>query len=412
MNSDSNQPALEKGQFLGQRYQIKKRLGSGGMATVYLAHDNHLDAPVALKVPDRKLLEDSEFLDRFLRETRSLVSLRHPNVLKILDFGEHEGIPFAVMDYLSGGCVNDQRFRDKAGTFIPVLPGFFDKWLNRVADALDFIHRKGYVHRDIKPANILFDEDGNAFLSDFGIIKVLEAANPDLQITETGTLIGTPGYMAPEISLGQRFDGRSDQFSLAVLIYELLVGTRPFVGKTPAAIVMKQSQGKIHRLEQFQQRWEASVTQVLLRALSSDPSRRFESCSAFERAINAAFAKTSHQRIDQHVVSKCPNCSASIAILPEWVGKIARCNKCSNRIKIQPTGAVSPVTADLFQATTIATPPPETKQRPQPPDEDLRCPSCKSLLRIPTKLHGKHVMCTGCQAILRVAADGSNCELN
>lgn len=411
MNSDSNHPPIARGQFLGQRYQIKKHLGSGGMATVYLAHDNHLDAPVAVKVPDRSLLEDSEFLDRFLQETRSLVSLRHPNVLKILDFGEHEGIPFAVMDYLSGGCVNDQRFRDKEGKFIPVLPGFFDKWLNRVADALDFIHRKGYVHRDIKPANILFDEDGNAFLSDFGIIKVVEATNSDLQITETGTLIGTPGYMAPEISLGQSFDGRSDQFSLAVLVYELLVGVRPFVGRTPAAIVMKQSQGSIHKLDHLQQRWQGSVTNVLLRALSSDQNRRFESCLAFERAIATAFAETRHLQIDNHVVSKCPNCSASIAILPEWVGKIARCNKCSNRIKIQPTGAVLPVTKGLLGATVVATPPSQETAVVQQESAELRCPSCKALLRVPEDLRGKHVMCMGCQSTLRVSSDGTHCDL-
>jgi serine/threonine protein kinase len=415
MTSESNHHPIadrriSRGQTIAERYQIKKRLATGGMATVYLAHDNHLDASVAVKVPDRSLLENKEFRDRFLQETRSLVNLRHPNVLTIIDFGEHDGTPYAVMDYLSGGCVNDQRFRDKQGKFIPVLPAFFDKWLNRISDALDFIHRKGYVHRDIKPDNILFDGEGNAFLSDFGIVKVYEATKIDTSanLTQAGNLIGTPGYMAPEISLGHKYDGRSDQFSLAVLVFELLTGSRPFVGNTPAAIVMQQSRNCIDQLSELQRRWESSVTNVLVRALSSDPSSRFDSCIAFERAITQAFGETRHHQIEQHVVSKCPNCASSIAILPEWVGKIARCNKCSKRIKIQPTGVVSPMSAGSLDPTVSTTPPRQTSTLES---SDLPCPSCAALLRVHKDLRGKSVKCMGCQSILRVLADGTRCEL-
>jgi serine/threonine-protein kinase len=411
MTSEPNHHPIARGQMLADRYQIKKRLGAGGMATVYLAHDSHLDAPVAVKVPDRSLLENTEFLDRFLQETRSLVNLRHPNILKITDFGELDGTPYAVMDYLSGGSVNDQRFRDQQGKFIPVLPAFFDKWLNQIADALDFIHRKRYVHRDIKPENILFDESGHAFLSDFGIVKVYEATKNELQVdlTQTGFLIGTPGCMAPEISLGHDYDGRSDQFSLAVLVYELLVGSRPFVGKTPAAIVMQQTKDSIDQLDALQSRWQAPVTRVLVRALSHDPGNRFDTCVEFEQAISVAFAETKHPKIEQHVVSKCPNCASSIAILPEWVGKIARCNKCDKRIRIDPTGAVLPISVG-----SLGLPDTKTRRLQKTISQklpDLRCPSCEAFLRVPDELRGKSVKCMGCQSILRISADGASCDL-
>ncbi len=393
----------------GGRYEITQKLGVGGMATVYLAHDNNLNVAVAIKFPDPNLLQNADFRDRFFQETRSLVSLRHPNILKIIDVGQQDGTPYAVMDYLSGGSVNDQRFQDNQGNYLPVVPVFFDKWLNRIADALDFIHRKGYVHRDIKPDNILFDDHGNAFLSDFGIAKVYEETKTSEQanLTRTGMLIGTPEYMAPEISLGQKYDGRSDQYSLAVLVYELLVGSRPFIGATPAALVMKQMQKEFHQLSELQRRWGKSVASVLTRALATEPGARFASCCEFEGELARAFANTPDRHIDERVVSKCPTCSAPIAIQPEWIGRIANCNKCSERIQIQATGMVVPASAVSAIPQQTAGSVPVTNQQPMGP----RCPGCVAVLHIAPNLRGKMVKCSACEMLLRISEDGRHCDV-
>ncbi len=374
------------------------------MASVYLAHDNNLDTTVAIKIPDARLLKTPGFRERFTQEIRSMVSLRHPNILKIIDVGLEGKTPFAVMHYLGGGSVNDRRYQAKDGSFIPVLPVFFEKWLSRIAEAIDFIHRKGFVHRDIKPDNILFDEDGNAFLSDFGIVKVLAETNEAAQagLTQTGMLVGTPEYLAPEISLGQDFDGRSDQYSLAVMIYELLMGHRPFLGSTAAAIVINQTNHRLHRIDKLSQRWGEHVVQILRRALASDPTARFSSCAEFSETLIAACEQQCGRHIDEPVVSKCPQCDAVIRIQPEWIGRIASCNKCSARMQIQPTG--------LFVSASNTLPQPQQPETVSGLKQPI-CPRCKSQLKIPQQLNGQKVKCTECQTILQTSLDGKNCSL-
>src|SRR5438552_10424619 len=155
------------------RYQIVDKLGEGGMGFVYRARDLRLDCDVVIKVPRRAMLEDAGFAGRFSREIRSLVQLAHPHIVRLTDVGEHDGVPFAVMQYLSGGSLHDrQRPAGDARAVGPLLQEL-RAWLPGVATALDFIHQQHYIHRDIKPHNILFDEHGHVYLSDFGIAKVL-----------------------------------------------------------------------------------------------------------------------------------------------------------------------------------------------------------------------------------------------
>ena len=156
-------------ELAGGRYQVTAKLGEGGMGHVYRARDRNLETDVVVKVPRRAmLLEDPGFAQRFGREVRSLVTLSHPRIVKILDVGEYSDLPFAVMQYLSGGSLEQRRPLDSEGQPRPIRTDQLRGWLEEVAAALDFIHRKGYVHRDVKPANILFDADRNVYLSDFG----------------------------------------------------------------------------------------------------------------------------------------------------------------------------------------------------------------------------------------------------
>ena len=147
----------------GGRYRITSRLGEGGMGFVYRADDRHLHAPVVIKVPRRAMLDDPQFVERFQREIRSLVTLSHPHIGKIIDVGQHEGVPFAVMQYLDGGDLEARRPRNAEGHPLAVSPTALRDWLPEVAGALDFVHRKGYVHRDMKPVNVLFDRERHAY---------------------------------------------------------------------------------------------------------------------------------------------------------------------------------------------------------------------------------------------------------
>src|SRR5947207_2837574 len=160
----------------GGRYLISAKLGEGGMGVVYRAQDRNLDSDVVIKVPRRTMLDDPEFAHRFAREIRSLVRLSHPGIVKVTDVGECDGRPFAVMQYLTGGSLEDRQEITSDGRRVALEPRTVPGWLTGVAGALDFIHSQGYVHRDVKPGNILFDAQGHAYLSDFGVAKTLASS--------------------------------------------------------------------------------------------------------------------------------------------------------------------------------------------------------------------------------------------
>ena len=164
------------------RYRVTVLLGEGGMGAVYKAHDAHLDNEVVVKIPKTGLVSDHEFTGRFAREVRSLVRLAHAHIVRVLDVGEHDGLPFAVMQYLNGGSLRDRLSRMSGGAAaLAELPA----WLLGVADALDYIHLQGYVHRDVKPDNILFDAAGHVYLGDFGIAKALAASESSAGLDAT-----------------------------------------------------------------------------------------------------------------------------------------------------------------------------------------------------------------------------------
>jgi serine/threonine protein kinase len=211
------------------RYQLRDVLGQGGMAVVYRAYDTRLQREIAFKVLAAHLITESAFYQRFERETRIIATLEHPNIVPVYDSGiDEKKQPYLVMRLLRGGTLRDRRGRGE-------LAGA-DLWppMHQVAAALDHAHSQNIIHRDIKPVNILFDEKGNAYVSDFGIAKVRDTTTGDL----TGNnVLGTPAYMSPEQFEGRPVDGRSDQYSLAVVLFEALTGRPPLGGNTTVALM-------------------------------------------------------------------------------------------------------------------------------------------------------------------------------
>lgn len=261
-----------------QRYHVLRLLGEGGMASIFEAHDRQKNRTVVLKVPKPALLADAEFVHRFAREIRTLVELKHPSVVAVFGFGRHDGVPFAVLEHLDGGTLADQPK--------PCDPKALGAWLPDIAAALDHIHQAGYVHRDVKPNNILFDERGRARLADFGIIKSInEKANQQTQaLTESGITVGTPEYMAPELAKGHLFDGKADQYALAVTVYERLSGRRPIEGGTGPVILVKQIREKPKPLNEVAT-VSAAMAMAVGRGLAKDPKARYANCFEFARAV-------------------------------------------------------------------------------------------------------------------------------
>ncbi len=198
------------------RYRIKAELGRGGMSTVYLAHDPHFDRDVAVKLLPLELLHQSTFRLRFEREAKIVAALDHPAIVPVYDFGEEKGQPFLVMRFMAGGSLSD---RLKQGALSIKETAVI---MSRLAPALDEVHTHGVIHRDLKPSNILFDQQMQPYISDFGTAKLLHAHT---QLTDTGSAVGTPAYMSPEQIHGDtELDGRSDIYSLGVILFEMLSG--------------------------------------------------------------------------------------------------------------------------------------------------------------------------------------------
>jgi serine/threonine protein kinase len=212
------------------RYEVKSELGRGGMATVYRAYDPRFERNVAIKVLPKEFLHDPMFRERFEREAKTIANLEHSAIVPVYDYGEYDEQLYLVMRYMTGGSLHD---RIKEG---PLPLDEAAKITERLAAALDMAHNEEIVHRDLKPANILFDRNGDAYLSDFGIVKLAQAS---MSLTGTGT-IGTPSYMSPEQARGDSdIDGRSDIYALGVILFEMVTGQAPYQADTPMGVAIK-----------------------------------------------------------------------------------------------------------------------------------------------------------------------------
>ena len=298
------------GQFIG-RYVILEKLGEGGMAAVFKAHDTRLDRDVAIKIIRTDTLDTKEFLARFEREAKALAKLQHPNIVNVIDYGDHQGVPYLVMEYISGGTLKDRfgqqaSFQEAAAILAPI------------ARALEFAHKKGIIHRDIKPQNILITESGDPMLTDFGIAKIL--GTDDLsELTKTGLGFGTPGYMAPEQLLGAKSDKRLDIYNIGIVFYEYIAGRKPFRVSDLSEMLMKDDEEIAEHLKRFlPSPLPDVVVAALIKALAKNPDDRFQDMGELANLIER-FAR---QEPFTEQIAQTPSPQTGVKKLsnmPNWV---------------------------------------------------------------------------------------------
>lgn len=255
------------------KFELRERIGRGGMAEVYRAYHASLDRFVAIKILHPFLSEDPEFKERFEREARSVAQLRHPNIVQVydFDFDPERELYYMVMEYVDGPTIraklaelsfDEQHFSVPASIQI----------IRPVAEALGYAHSRGMVHRDIKPANIMLDRDGRVVLTDFGIARIVSGP----AMTTSGSMVGTPAYMSPEQGLGQPGDHRADIYSLGVVFYQLVTGVLPFQAETPIAVVLKHVNEPLPNPRTINPDIPLELEQIIMHALAKSPDDRYQ----------------------------------------------------------------------------------------------------------------------------------------
>jgi serine/threonine-protein kinase len=265
-----------KGKTVDERYTLERKLGSGGMADVWLAYDSELDRHVALKILHSRFAQDKEFVERFRREASAAAGLQHPNVVGVFDRGEFDDTYYIAMEYVEGESLKD--LIDQGMTVAAAV-----EVTRQILEAEKFAHKKGIVHRDIKPHNVLIDGDGRAKVADFGIARAGSS-----EITQTGSIMGTAQYLSPEQAQGKDVTEASDIYSTGVVLYEALTGEVPFDADSPVAVALKQVQETPRRPGTLNPEVPPALDAVVMRALAKDPQRRFKNARAFSNALDEA----------------------------------------------------------------------------------------------------------------------------
>ncbi len=306
------------GQSIG-RYHIIEQIGEGGMATVYKAYDTHLDRNVAVKIIRKEIFGPAvleRVIQRFEREGKALAKLSNSHIVHVYDFGEYEGSPYLVMEYVDAGTLKSMigkplAWQDAVKILIPV------------AKALGYAHQRSIIHRDVKPSNILINSEGEPLLTDFGIAKLLEGEDGNT-LTGAGVGIGTPEYMAPEQGIGAKdVDSRADIYSLGVVLYELLTGQKPYTAETPMAVVVMQVHDPLPDPRQFVSGLSDAVVNVLFRALAKKVEDRFKNAGELSTALENLLKGTENKEDALAAVSapqvQVKSNPEETAILPEEI---------------------------------------------------------------------------------------------
>jgi predicted Ser/Thr protein kinase len=261
------------GDVIAERYELLEICGTGGMSTVYKAHDQLLERNVALKVLHPHYGEDEEYVERFRREARAVAQLSHPNIVTVIDRGEDDGHQFIVFEFIDG-----ENLKELIGRSGPLPVRRAIELAVAVAEGLAFAHQQGLVHRDVKPQNVLLNGDGEAKVTDFGIARSLDVEHG---VTQTGTVMGTSNYLSPEQASGKPVTPATDVYSLGVVLYELLTAEVPFPGDNFVAVAMKHLNDPPPDILQIRPDVPLRLASALDRALEKDPGRRFPSMDEF-----------------------------------------------------------------------------------------------------------------------------------
>ncbi|MBL8161541.1 MAG: serine/threonine protein kinase [Anaerolineae bacterium] len=269
------------------RYDIRERIGSGGMARVFKGVDKNLERLVAIKILHEHLAEEAGFKERFEREAKLVASLNHPNIVQVYDYDvtveNGHTVSYMVMPYIPGSTLRDvlhlhceQGARMSRENILKIM--------HNLTDALGYAHARGMVHRDVKPANVMFGEQGQAVLTDFGIAKLAAASN----LTQDGATVGTPAYLSPEQAAGLPVDSRSDLYALGIIVYEMLTGEPPFTGDSTISVVLKHIHEPIPDISTKLGRQEHELAAFIFKALAKHPDDRYQTAQAFAEDLRLA----------------------------------------------------------------------------------------------------------------------------
>jgi eukaryotic-like serine/threonine-protein kinase len=270
------------GEKIAGRYEVQELVGHGGMSSVYKAHDSLLERNVALKVLHEQYNADEDFVERFKREARSVAQLQHPNIVTVIDRGEAEGRQYIVFEYIDGENLKELVVRKGRLDVREALEIALE-----VARGLAFAHQSGIIHRDVKPQNVLLNGDGKAKVTDFGIARSLDVDG----MTQTGTVLGTSNYIAPEQASGNRVDAHSDVYALGAVLYELLAGEVPFPGESFVAVAMKHVHEPPPNVLDVRKDVPLRVAAAVDRALEKEPEQRFPTMAEFAAELEACLGE-------------------------------------------------------------------------------------------------------------------------
>ena len=271
------------GELIAERYELRELVGAGGMSSVYKAHDRLLERTVALKVLHERFMNDGEHVERFKHEARAVAQLSHPNIVTVIDRGERDGCQFIVFEYVDGENLKELVLREA-----PLAERDAVRLVLQIAQALAFAHQHGLIHRDVKPQNVLLPEGGEAKVTDFGIARSVDVQGG---ITQTGTVMGTSDYIAPEQARGAKATAQTDVYALGIVLYELLTGEVPFTGDNFVAVAMQHINEPVPAVRDRRPDVSPRLDAAVRRALAKSPRDRFPSMDAFAAELQASVAE-------------------------------------------------------------------------------------------------------------------------
>src|SRR5881392_2314981 len=285
------------GELIAGRYELEELVGSGGMSSVYRAHDRLLERRVALKILHEQFTRDADYVERFRREARAVAQLTHPNIVTVIDRGEQDGRQFIVFEYVDG--MNLKELVEHEG---PLSSREAIELALQVARGLGFAHESGLVHRDVKPQNVLLDADGRAKVTDFGIAHAVDVDG----MTITGTIMGTSNYIAPEQARGQPVDEQTDVYSLGCVLYELLTGEVPYDGDNFVSVAMRHVNDPVPHVAERRRDVPPRLDHAIAQAMAKDHGHRFDSMADFASELEASYAELDGQEGATMIVPAAP----------------------------------------------------------------------------------------------------------